>query len=71
MAEVQQCNTCRWGWKITDEVDGLDNGIGYCHRYAPRANPDAERAPSVTCTSWPLIFSNDGCGDWTSRFTDT
>jgi hypothetical protein len=71
MAELQQCHTCRWGWKITDEVDGLGEGVGECHRYAPRANPDANGKPALTVTMWPVVCSDDGCGDWTSRFTDT
>jgi len=64
MAELQQCHSCRWGWHMTTDVDGLSGGVGECHRHAPRAKFTSSDSDFTT---WPKVFSDDGCGDWTSR----
>jgi hypothetical protein len=68
MAELQRCYSCRWCFNLTDDADGISEGVGECRRYAPQP-----KATSVDLdfTSWPKVFSEDGCGDWTTRFIDT
>ena len=70
MTEVQQCWSCRWGWDFEDEDPERDDNFGSCHRHAPQPS---EQTSSFFRgrTTWPRVCMFDGCGEWTTRFTDT
>ena len=70
MDELQQCCTCRWGWDFEDEDPEWNDTTGTCHRHAPQPS---EQTSSIFIgrTSWPRVFMFDGCGEWTTRFTDS
>ena len=66
----QQCYTCRWGWYFEDIEKEPQNSFGECHRHAP--SPVAYNDTIVHFhykAVWPVVYGENGCGDWTSRFT--
>jgi hypothetical protein len=70
MDELQQCCTCRWGWDFENEDPEWNDTRGTCHRHAPR--PAAQGSyESQGRILWPVVRISDGCGEWTTRFTDT
>ena len=68
MDELQQCCTCRWGWDFEDEDPGRKDTLGTCHRHAPRPQFITSECSII---KWPKVYLDDGCGEWTTRFTDT
>ena len=43
----------------------LEDEVGSCRRYAPRAILGAE--DRVRWANWPLTYSNDSCGEFKGR----
>ncbi|MCG8690499.1 MAG: hypothetical protein MI806_04750 [Minwuiales bacterium] len=73
------CRVCKH-WKAIEEYLDRDDAalvnqkaqLGYCQRYAPRATTvvaGSAEASQKTAILWPLLASDDKCGEYEPNFS--